>query len=173
MIHNENKVKSQPLHEGLITALAVGGFLILVGLVFSLNPNLIDRISNFFTDISTTKYPTDSTTSTFYLPAPMHPAAHSELYSVLMQFSLGFGLLQIIILALRLMYHSRIDKIAETVEHTIFWFGAAILVNSVLQMGTLQSWFEYWGSLIVIIGVSLVARGLVYFTKRKSSQRFN
>ncbi len=167
MIHDEIK-KSQALHEGLITAIAVGGFLILVGLVFSLNPNLMDSISDFFSNITITRYPPGSSTSTISLPAPSNPAAHSVLYSALLQFNLGFGLLQIIILALRLAYHSQTDKIAETVGNIIFWFGAAMLVNSVLQIGTIQSWYEYWGGLIVIVGVSFIARAIVYFVKSKN-----
>jgi len=167
LIYNEVK-KSQSLHEGLITAIAVGGFLILLGLVFSLNPNLMDRISDFFSNITTTRYPPDSSTSTISLPAPINPAVHSVLYSALLQFNIGFGLLQIIILALRLAYHSQTEKIAETVGNIIFWLGAAMLVISVLQIGTIQSWFEYWGGLIVIVGVSFIARAIVYFVKSKN-----
>ena len=85
-----------------------------------------------------------------------------------MQFDIGIGVLQIIILALRLFYHSKTDKIAETVGNMIFWLGAAALVNTILQVGTLQSWFEYWGALIVIVGISFVARAAVYFVKRKN-----
>ena len=167
MTQNETK-KSRPLHEGLTTAIAIGGFLILIGLVFSLNPNLTDRISDFFSNITSTTYPLDSSTSTIYLPAPTYPEAHSALYSALLQFNLGFGILQIIILALRLFYRSQTDKIAETVGNLIFWFGAAALVSTVLQVGTLQSWFEYWGALIVIVGISFIARAIVYFAKRKT-----
>ena len=170
MAHNETK-KSRSLHEGLITAIAIGGFLILIGLVFSLNPNITDRISDFFSSMTSTTYPIGSSTSTIYLPAPTNPAAHSALYSVLLQFDIGFGLLQVIILALRLFYHSKTDKIAETVGNMIFWLGAAALVSTILQVGTLQSWFEYWGALIVIVGISFVARAAVYFIKRKNEPK--
>jgi uncharacterized membrane protein len=170
LTYNQAK-KSPPLHEGLITAMAIGGFLILVGLVFSLNPNITDRISDFFSSMTSTTYPIGSSTSTIYLPAPTNPAAHSALYSVLLQFDIGFGLLQVIILALRLFYHSKTDKIAETVGNMIFWLGAAALVSTILQVGTLQSWFEYWGALIVIVGISFVARAAVYFIKRKNEPK--
>jgi hypothetical protein len=169
LIHDEKKNKSFSLHEGLITAIAIGGFLILIGLVFSLNPNLTDRISDFFSNITSTAYPIDSSTSTIYLPAPTYPATHSALYSAILQFDLGFGILQIIILAVRLFYRSQTDKIAETVGNMIFWFGGAVLVSTILQVGTLQSWFEYWGALIIIVGISFIARAAVKFAKRKNS----
>jgi len=172
LANNETK-KSRSLHEGLITAIAIGGFLILIGLVFSLNPNLTDRISDFFSNITSTTYPLDSSTSTIYLPAPIYPEAHSALYSALLQFDLGLGILQIIILALRLFYRSQTDKIAETVGNMIFWFGGAVLVSTILQVGTLQSWFEYWSALIIIVGISLIARAAVYFAKRKNQPNTN
>jgi hypothetical protein len=57
-------------------------------------------------------------------------------------------------------------KTAETVGNLIFWLGAAVLVNSVLAVGTIDSWFQFWGAFIIVVGVSLVARAMVYLAKR-------
>ncbi len=154
-------------HDGLITALAFGGFLVIIGLVFALNPNLWNQITTFLNSITDKTVPFQgSSSSNIVLPAPENPAAHNALYSAIMQFDIGFGILQVIILALRLNRHSRLGRIAETVGNMVFWFGAAALVNIFLLTGTLSGWFEYWAALIVVVGVSVVARAIVYFTKR-------
>lgn len=154
--------------EGIITAIAFGGFLILVGIVFAITPDLPTKITDFFNGFTNVvfPFPEGSATSTMSLPAPINPAAHSVLYTAVMQFDIGFGILQAIILALRLMVRSPIKKIAETVDHLIFWFGAAALVNVFLLAGTTSAWFEYWASLIILIGVGLVARAIVLLATR-------
>ncbi len=166
LFDTHHKSHKHPTNEGLITAVAFGGFLITVGLVFSLNPDLPQLITNFFSNITTRPYPVDSTTSNFFLPAPANPTAHFDLYSALIQFDIGIGILQVIILALRIAFHSKTDKIAETIGNLIFWFGAAVLVSTFLQAGTLESWFTYWGALIVLVGITLIARAIVHFARR-------
>ena len=104
--------------------------------------------------------------SNIVLPAPANPAAHNALYNAVIQFDVGMGILQVLILGFRLNRHSRLGRIAETVGNMVFWFGAAVLVNTFLLTGTLSGWFQYWAALIVIVGVSTVARAMVYFTKR-------
>jgi hypothetical protein len=68
---------------------------------------------------------------------------------------------------MRLIVHSPRRKIAETVDHLIFWFGAAVLVNTFLLVGTTAAWFEYWSSLIILIGVGVIARAIILIVKRK------
>ncbi len=152
--------------EGLITAVAFGAFLIIVGLIFTLTPNLPQLITTFFNDITTRSVPFGSSTSTINLPAPASPAAHSALYNAVMQFDIAIGSLQLIILALRLRVNSWRRRVAETVGNLVFWFGAAVLVNAFLLTGTLNGWFEYWGSLIVVVGISLVVRVIVHLVRR-------
>jgi len=91
---------------------------------------------------------------------------HLDLYSALIQFNIGIGILQVVILALRIAFHSKTDKISETVGNLIFWFGAAVLVSVFLQTATLEGWFTYWGALIVLVGVTLIARAIVHFARR-------
>jgi hypothetical protein len=161
----------QSLREGIITAIAFGGFLILVGMVFAITPDLPAKINDFFKGFTNVvfPFPEGSSTSTMSLLAPANPAAHSVLYTAVMQFDIGFGILQAIILGLRLMVHSRRRKIAETVDHLIFWFGAAALVNVFLLAGTTTAWFEYWASLIILIGVGLVVRAIILLVKRQKA----
>lgn len=155
-----NKKRDHPL----ITAVAFGGFFILIGLVLALNPNIFQEISAFFNNFTMAKYPFSG--GSISLLAPADPAAHSTLYAALIQFDIGIGILQVILLALRVLFHSNVGRLAETVGNIVFWFGAAFLVNTFLLGGTLQGWFQYWSALIVLVGVSLVARAMVHLVKQ-------
>jgi hypothetical protein len=152
--------------DGFVTALAFGGFLIIIGLLFVLTPDLWQKVTDFFNSITTTAVPFGSSTSNVMLPAPADPAAHQVLYNAVLQFDVAFGILQVIILGLRIWVHSRTRRIAETLGNAVFWLGAAVLVNVFLLTGTLNGWFEYWAALIVVVGVSLIARAFVHFAKR-------
>jgi hypothetical protein len=165
---NQNSHKHSRGHgEGLISAISVGAVFIIIGIVFTITPDLPAKIGTFFRDITSVSYPFPAgSSSTITLPGPLNPASHGVVYTALMQFDLAIGILQILILALRLGMHSPTGKTAETAGNLIFWLGAAVLVNSVLAVGTIDSWFQFWGALIVVIGVSLVARAIVHFAKR-------
>jgi hypothetical protein len=126
------------LHEGLITALAVGGFFIIIGLVLTLTPGITDKATTFFHDLTTVTRSLGSST-TINLPAPAHHAEHLSFYTAVMNFLLGVGILQIVILALRLAVHSRVRRIAETVGNLIFWLGAAVAANVFLLAGRLAA----------------------------------
>jgi len=152
-------------HEGLITAIAIGGFLIILGLVFALSPVISQNTDAFFSDLITVDYPLGSS-STVNLPAPAHPEEHTSFYMAVMNFFLGVGILQIIILALRLLVRSRIGRIAETVGNLIFWLGASVMANVFLLAGTMNGWFQFWSALIILAGLSLISRFFVYLAKR-------
>lgn len=162
-------VPSRWIREGVITAIAAGGFFILIGLVFAITPDLPSKISAFFNSLTTVAfpYPEGSSTSTISLLAPINSAAHSGLYTAVMQFDIGFGILQAAILGIRLFVRSPRRKIAETLDHMIFWLGAAFLVNGFLLVGTTASWFQYWAALLILVGVGLIARAIVLVIKRK------
>jgi hypothetical protein len=161
-----NAVRQRSLHEGLITALSLGGFFIILGIVFGFTPFISQNSSTFFSDLTTVTFPFGSPGSTVVLFAPAHPADHQSFYTAVMNFLLGVGILQIVILALRLVVHSRIRRIAQSVADLIFWLGAAVLTNVFLMAGTQSGWFQFWASLIVLIGVSFVAQFFVYLVKR-------
>ena len=158
-------VRNRSPHEGLITALSIGGFFIILGFVFAFTPGIGGQTRDFFNDLSTQSYSLSST-NTISLLAPAHPANHQNFYSAVMNFMLGVGVLQILILALRLVVHSRTRRIAQSVGDLIFWLGAAIVANVFLLAGTLNGWYQFWSSLIVLVGLSLIARAFVYLASR-------
>jgi hypothetical protein len=162
--------REKAINEGLITALAVGGFLIILGVVFGLTSGMPQKVTDFFTDITATTFP--AVNGNIILPAPAHPAAHLEVYGAALNFMVGIAVLQVAILATRLFMHSKIKRIAETVGNMVFWFGAAIVTYVYLLKGTLNGWFIFWAGLVIIVGVSLVVRGITHFSMaRKRSDR--
>jgi hypothetical protein len=151
-------------HEGLITAVAVGGTFILIGLIVILTPNFADKVGAFFGDFTFIYFPFNSGTISF--PAPENPAMHHDLFTSAMYFAVGIAILQIVILPLRLAFKSPIKRIAETVGNLVFWVGASVVANVYLLAGTTEGWFQYWAFLIIFAGLSLIANGLVRFAKR-------
>jgi hypothetical protein len=152
--------KERALHEGLITAIAVGGFFILLGVVL-LSPGFFDNASAFFDDFTTRTYPVYS--GSLVLPYPAHPADHTAFFTSLLEFAAGIALLQIIILPMRLAFKSPLRRISETVGNLVYWVGAVIVGYVYLLAGTVDAYFTFWAYLIVLVGVGLIARGLVYF----------
>jgi hypothetical protein len=161
-----DSIRNRSPQEGLITALAIGGFFIILGSVFAFSPSIVSNTNAFFSDLTTVTFPFGNPGSTMSLLAPGHPAEHQVFYTAVMNFLIGVGVLQIVILALRLVVKSPIRRIAETVGNLVFWLGAAVIANVFLLAGTLNGWFQFWSALIVLIGVSLVVRFLVYLAKR-------
>jgi hypothetical protein len=157
-----------PYGEGVITALSVGGFLIILGITFALTPGTWQQVQSFFSDLTTVHYHIGGTGSTVSLLGPANPGIHAGFYSAVLAFCLAIGVLQAIILALRLIMRSRVRRISETIGNLVFWFGAAVLVNVFLMAGTLTSWFQFWAALVALVGVSLIARGIVYLFRRQT-----
>ena len=155
--------------EGIITAIALGGVLIIIGLLFLITPDLGGKIGTFFSDITTKSFIyLANTTSTISLPVPADPASHSILYMAVAQFCIGVGILQILILALRAAVRSRIGRIAETVGNLVFWLGAGYLVTVFLNSSTTyREWFVFWSSLLILLGVSIMVRGIILFARRR------
>jgi hypothetical protein len=142
-------------------------FFIIVGSIFVLTPNLWQNITAFFSHMTNATYPFGSSNSTISLPAPIQPGAHQALYTSFLEFCVAFGILQIAILGLRIRARSATRRISETVGNAVFWLGAAFMANTFLLLGTIESWFQFWSALIVIAGISFIARGLIYFAKKR------
>jgi len=152
--------------EGIFSAISVGAVFILIGTIYvaTLPVSLWDKVVAFFESFSNWQVPNTG----IYLPAPAFPAAHTVLYNAVFQFCLGLGILQIILLALRLAWRSPISKTAETAGNLVYWFGASYLVLTFLNSATtLETWFMFWAAIIVVLGVSLIARGLILFARKQ------
>jgi len=166
---NENlkaQARTYKAREGIYSAISVGAALILIGIVFALAQpsSLWESIVTFFSSFTLRSVPGMGIS----LPAPTSPDAHTVLYGAAFQFCIGLGILQVILLALRLMMHSPIGKTAETVGNLVYWFGASYLITTYLNTTTtINRWFMFWAGILIILGLSLIARAFVLLTKRK------
>jgi hypothetical protein len=152
--------------EGIISAVSVGAIFILVGGIYftTLPTSLWDKIVAFFNSFSTVEI-----SNNIQLPAPAVPSAHTVVYNAAFQFCIGIAILQIIVLTLRLILHSPIVKTAETAGNLVYWFGASYLVLTFLNSSTtVTTWFEFWAAILMVLGVSLVARALVLLAKKRT-----
>jgi hypothetical protein len=149
--------------ESLLTALYLGAIFIILALIFVLNTGVWGHIVNFFSGLTLAQVPGTSIS----LPAPLNPASHMQLYNVAFQFSLGLGILEIVILAVRILLHSPLARKAETLENLVFWLGTSFLIISYLVNITLQTeWFVFWAGLILIAGFSLLTRAFILIAGR-------
>jgi hypothetical protein len=165
------KITHLRIREGLFSALSAGAFFLLVGALFLITPNLFDKIQTFFTDF-TLKEPIPHLTNVF-VPVPEHLEQHTTVYFAAWQFSVVWGVFQVIILALRFAAGSPVSKKAKTAGNVVFWLGAAYLIdvlfNRPLLIGSkafidskaLENWFVFWAAIIMLIGVSLIVRAVI------------
>jgi hypothetical protein len=153
------------ISEGMITAIAFGGFLIIVGIVFGLMLAPTSAVGDFFADLKSVSYPVIN--GEMILPAPAHPEAHTLVYQAAFSFMAGIAVLQVVILVARLYVKSTTKRIAETVGNLVFWAGGAVVASVFLMAGTLSGWFTFWPCMIILAGASLIAQAIVYFAKRR------
>jgi len=161
---NQSKPKRPyQYHEGVISAVSVGAVFILIGLIFVATPGLWEKIVSFFNDFTTTHVPGTGIS----LPAPAVPAAHAQLYVAVSQFSVGLVILEILLVAMRLIARSPTRRLAQEVGNLVFWLGVVYLINTFLNDATtLTIWFGFWAGVLVVLGLSLIARALVLLAKR-------
>ena len=54
-MNEESRRYSRGHHEGMLSAVSVGFFLILIGILFMSTPNLVDKLNTFFSHFQTTQ----------------------------------------------------------------------------------------------------------------------
>ena len=153
----ENKGIPPKYQEGLFTAISVGFGLLHVGTLFIITTNLFSKIVDFFKDFNLVDVPNTN----MIFPAPGHPSIHSVVYQAAAQFSLALTVFQVVILALRFIIPSSLVKKSESVSSLVYWAGASFLIQSFLIDTThvsFMDWFEFWSLIIVLAGVSILAR---------------
>jgi len=156
---------SRRYREGLISGISAGFFLLLIGAIFVITPNLLDRIISFFRNFGLMFVPNFGS---LRLPAPANPLIHSVLYGAVELFCYVWGLFQIGVLVLRFLVRSSWSKKAETVSNIVFWLGTGFLIRTFLIETTLlpllavvSRWFVFWSGIIMLIGAILIIRAII------------
>ena len=157
---NTNKETPRKSQEGLFTAISAGFFLLLMGILFVITPNLFESIIDFFEDFKLIDVPN----TTIIFPGPEFPRSHLTVYQAAGQVSVALCVFQILMLALRFIIPSVWGKRAETVGNFVYWAGAAFLIQYFLVDST--QWFIFWSTIVILAGVSLIARAAVMAISR-------
>jgi len=143
----------QPEERDVLGLASFGFFLLLIGVIWIITPNLSQRVIDFFKDFKLT----EEIFPNVFLPAPAH--RHPLVYTALTRFCFAFGLFQIVILVFRFLFREPLDRIAGTFSGIVFWLGVGF-ISSLLADGEI-GWFGFLGWVIVFIGLSLVVRSLL------------
>jgi len=139
----------------------LGAFLIIIAVIYLRTPNLVQEVKAFVSDFHLVAV---FQNFWWYMPSTNHPA----LYAAAEQFCYAFGLVHIVILGLKFAKGSSTHGKAETISSIVFWLGAGYVLG-LLSQGVL-SWLPFVAGFIILIGISIVARALVFvFTPRHSS----
>jgi hypothetical protein len=152
--------------EPLFTAIYIVAVLISLAVIYisHLPHSLWNSLVNFFMTLTLSPVPSIG----IALPAPSNPAVHTNLFLAGFQFALAVGIIEIIVLFLRIAFHSSIARKAETIENIVFWLGTAYLITAYLVNITIVAeWFVFWAGLLLVFGLALVARAFILLASRR------
>jgi hypothetical protein len=159
-ILNENKKVMKWGGEGIFTAISVGFFFVLIGVLLATTPNLFGNFLDFVKSFDLVDVPNTD----IILPGPVSPSSHIVLYQAVQLLSFALLAFQIVMLVLRFLAKSSWGKKAEVVGNLVFWLGAIFLIQNFLIETT--QWFVFWSLLIIIIGISMISRAMVVAASR-------
>lgn len=131
---------------------SLGFFLFLIGIIYVLNPSVVEDLTAFFRPTNWRLVPV---VPGVFLPSPMRQ--FPTLWLALEEFAFIYGIFHVGILAARFAMDSPLSQKAETVSSIVFWLGLGFLTD-LLASGAI-SWWEFVTSAIIVIGLGLVARG--------------
>ena len=140
----------------------MGFFLVLIGLLLITTPKLSDNVVQFLSHFKVSQVGTTN----MYIPWPENLGTNTDVYLAARQFSLVWGVFLIAMLAARFVFGSRLRRKAENIGDVVFWLGTAYLIQTHLVQPTETSfvdvtgWFQFWATIIMLIGVSLIARAI-------------
>jgi len=141
----------------ILGLVSFGVFLLLVGMIFIITPNLYRAVERFFGDFHLVEIAPN-----IFLPAPV--SNHPVLYLAVEVFCYLWGLFQIVTLVLRFALGSPIRLKASTLSRIIFWFGAGwltgLLGTQILGVGS-RGWFAFWSAVAILLGFSLIVEAVV------------
>ncbi|MBO3808335.1 MAG: hypothetical protein FGF50_01920 [Candidatus Brockarchaeota archaeon] len=124
-----------------------GVFIILVGATWAVNPNLGSEAISFFKDFQLVEV-----SSSIMLPAPVNN--HPVLYRAVANLMLVYGLFQIVILGLRILFKDSFERKIGSASGIVFLVTLSLFL-SMLADETI-SWLGFLGGLLICIGLSIV-----------------
>ncbi len=160
--------RQTPYAEGILSAVGVGFFLLLIGVLFITISGLSEAIVSYLQGFR--PWPVGETQVDLLAPiAPslLRSGDAMTVYKAAEQFSVVWAVFTLVMLFVRFVVHSPIRKKAEELGNVVFWSGAAYLVQTLLisvrnvtEATVAKEWFVFWASIIVLIGISLIVRAI-------------
>jgi len=143
-----------------LSAISVGFFFILAGTIFIATPNLPEKAIDFFQNFGVVRV----ANTQVYLPAPEIPnATYVTMYQAVGLFSLLWGFFEIAMLIVRIFAGSPLRRKVDGASNAAFWFGAYYLIRVFLDETVTQPrWFAFWAAIVVLIGVTLLVRAVIW-----------
>jgi hypothetical protein len=138
--------------------ISFGAFLIIIAVIYLKTPGLLSEAKAFVTDFRLVEL---FQNFRWFVPSSNHPV----LYYAAEQFCYAFGLVQILVLGLDFARRSSTHRKAETFSSIVFWLGAGYIL-SLLSQGVL-TWLSFIAGLVILVGISIVARALVLVFARR------
>ena len=138
--------------------ISFGAFLIIIAVIYLRTPGLLSEAKAFVGDFHLVQL---FQNFSWFVPSSNHPV----LYDAAKQFCYAFGIVQVLILGLEFARRSSTHRKAETVSSIGFWVGAGYVL-SLLSQGAL-TWLSFIAGLIILVGISIVARALVLVFARR------
>ena len=132
--------------------ISFGAFLIIIAVIYLKTPGLLSDAKAFVTDFRLVEL---FQNFRWFVPSSNHPV----LYHAAEEFCYAFGLVQILVLGLDFARRSSTHRKAETFSSIVFWLGAGYILG-LLSQGVL-TWLSLIAGLIILVGISIVARALV------------
>jgi hypothetical protein len=140
--------------------ISFGAFLIIIAVIYLRTPGLLSEAKAFVTDFQLVEL---FQNIWWFVPSSNHPV----LYNAAEQFCYAFGLVQILVLGLDFARRSSTHRKARTFSSIVFWLGAGYIL-SLLSQGVLI-WLSFIAGLVILVGISIVARALVLVFARHPS----
>jgi len=144
--------------EQLLGWLSFGAFLVIVGGIFLITPNLTDEIKTFFTD-----FKLEQVSGDFYFPTPQNP--HPTFYKSIAIFCFAYGMYQFILLILKFVLKAEPTNKSGTFTSIIFWLvtGCVMLM---LKNETIE-WLTFIATLVILAAIALIITSATHMTFRK------
>jgi hypothetical protein len=149
--------------ENLLSGIYIGSILITLAVIFIVQSSLWNQLVDFFTSLTLAPVPGTGVA----LPAPSNPAGYYELYMAIFEFTITVGAIEVVVLILRVLLDSPVQRKAETIENIVFWLGTSFLIITYLVNMTITAeWFVFWAGVILITGLAFLARSFVLLAQR-------
>ncbi len=149
--------KRRPDTPDVLGLVMFGVFLILLGWIFSITPNLLDEVINFFVDIRLTEV-----SPGIFLPLPQ--SNHPVLYSAVYQFALAFAAAHIFLLIARIALRHPANEVGSAISGGIFWGGLAYIVQRIANG---LDWVPAITFFFVLIGIGFIIGAISSYAVKK------